>query len=187
MAKITYADKSPLNINASVADINKCNASDLNEIKSKVNINTPTGVIHIFAGSTAPSGWLICDGSAVSRTTYADLFAVIGTTYGSGDDSTTFNLPNLKGRVAVGLDSDDTDFDTLGETGGSKYLQAHNHTAGKYDNMGINNAAVASGTNHIGIVASGSSSTSRITTNSTGAGDSGNLQPFIVMNYIISY
>lgn len=55
----------------------------------------PTGAIIPFAGSTIPSGYLPCDGSAISRTTYADLFAVIGTTYGSGDSSTTFNLPNL--------------------------------------------------------------------------------------------
>ena len=52
------------------------------------------GFIAPFAGSTAPDGWLVCDGSAISRTRYADLFAVIGTTYGSGDGNTTFNLPN---------------------------------------------------------------------------------------------
>ena len=61
------------------------------------------GMIQMFAGSTAPAGWLICDGSAVSRTTYATLFAVIETTYGTGDGSTTFNLPDLRGRVAVGV------------------------------------------------------------------------------------
>ncbi len=58
-----------------------------------------------FAGSAAPSGWLLCDGAAVSRTQYAALFAVIGTTYGAGDGSTTFNLPDLRGRVPVGLDN----------------------------------------------------------------------------------
>lgn len=57
-------------------------------------VSAPTGAVMAFAGSSAPEGWLVCDGSAVSRTTYADLFAVIGTTYGSGDGSTTFNLPN---------------------------------------------------------------------------------------------
>ena len=61
------------------------------------------GQIIMFAGSTAPTGWLICDGSAVSRTTYAKLFAVIGTTYGAGDGSTTFNLPDFRGRVPVGV------------------------------------------------------------------------------------
>ena len=60
------------------------------------------GAVVAFAGSTSPAGWLLCDGSAVSRTTYAALFAVIGTTYGSGNGSTTFNLPNLIDRFIQG-------------------------------------------------------------------------------------
>lgn len=60
------------------------------------------GMIFPYAGSSAPTGFLLCDGSAVSRTTYADLFALISTTYGSGDGSTTFNVPNLKGRFPLG-------------------------------------------------------------------------------------
>lgn len=59
------------------------------------------GFVCPFAGTTAPDGWLICDGSAVSRTTYADLFAVIGTTYGAGDGNSTFNLPDLSNRVPM--------------------------------------------------------------------------------------
>lgn len=62
----------------------------------------PSGVIWPYGGASAPSGFLLCNGSAVSRSTYADLFAIIGTVYGSGDGSTTFNLPNLIGRTAVG-------------------------------------------------------------------------------------
>lgn len=58
-----------------------------------------------YAGTSAPLGWLLCDGSAVSRVTYADLFAVIGVIYGIGDGATTFNLPNLNGRVPVGAGS----------------------------------------------------------------------------------
>lgn len=58
---------------------------------------TPTGIIHMFAGTSAPSGWLYCNGQAVSRTTYAKLFSVIGTTYGAGDGFATFNLPNFVG------------------------------------------------------------------------------------------
>lgn len=65
---------------------------------------TPSGVIAPFAGSAAPSFWLLCYGQAVSRTTYADLFAAIGTTYGVGDGSTTFNLPDLRGREISGKD-----------------------------------------------------------------------------------
>jgi microcystin-dependent protein len=97
-----------------------------------------SGFVNPFAGSAAPSGWLICDGSAVSRTTYASLFAVIGTTYGSGNGSTTFNLPNLKGRFPVGRDAAQTEFDTLGKTGGAK---SHNHTLSDAGQAGISVAA----------------------------------------------
>ena len=62
----------------------------------------PVGVVQAFAGTTIPNGWLLCDGSAVSRTTYAKLFSVIGTTYGSGNGSTTFNLPNLVDKFVEG-------------------------------------------------------------------------------------
>lgn len=65
----------------------------------------PAGTVVAFAGSSAPEGWLICDGSAVSRTTYANLWAVISSTYGSGDGSTTFNLPDAQGRSLVGAGS----------------------------------------------------------------------------------
>lgn len=64
-----------------------------------------TGTVLDFAGAVAPAGWLLCDGSSVSRTTYANLFAVIGTTHGSGDGSTTFSLPDGRGRVAAGKDN----------------------------------------------------------------------------------
>jgi microcystin-dependent protein len=63
----------------------------------------PTGVIQMFANGTPPTGWLNCDGSAVSRTTYAALFAVVSTLYGTGDGSTTFNVPDFRGRVAIGV------------------------------------------------------------------------------------
>jgi microcystin-dependent protein len=65
---------------------------------------TPIGTIAGYAGATAPNGWLLCDGAAVSRTTFAALFAVVATSYGTGDGSTTFNLPDLRGRVGVGKD-----------------------------------------------------------------------------------
>lgn len=66
------------------------------------SISIPSGTVVDFGGSSAPSGWLLCDGTAVSRTTYAALFGVIGTSYGAGDGSTTFNLPDARGRVSVG-------------------------------------------------------------------------------------
>ena len=62
----------------------------------------PAGVFMPYGGSTAPTGWLLCDGSAVSRATYAALFAAIGTTYGVGNGTTTFNLPDARGRVVGG-------------------------------------------------------------------------------------
>lgn len=92
-----------------------------------------TGDIKKIAGSTVPSGWLLCYGQAISRTTYADLFAEIGTTYGAGDGSTTFNVPDNRGRADVGKDnmggvsanrltnqSGGLNGDTLGATGGSE-------------------------------------------------------------------
>ena len=88
-----------------VGDANTPVYMDGGEIKStgKSFANyVPVGVVQAFAGSTTPTGWLLCDGSAVSRTTYADLFAVIGTTYGTGDGSTTFNLPNLVDKFVEG-------------------------------------------------------------------------------------
>lgn len=80
----------------------------------------PTGSIQAFVATTPPTGWLLCDGTAVSRATYATLFALISTTYGAGDTTTTFNLPNLKGKVIVGVDASQTEFDAIAETGGEK-------------------------------------------------------------------
>lgn len=78
----------------------------------------PAGIIMPFAGTAAPEGYLMCDGAAVSRTTYATLFAVIGTTFGTGDGSTTFNVPDLSGRVPLGASSTHL----LGSTGGSETI-----------------------------------------------------------------
>lgn len=80
-------------------------------IFSPVNSSVPpqffvaTGIVVPYGGSTAPIGWLMCYGQAVSRTTYANLFAVIGTTFGAGNGSTTFNVPDLRGRAAIGPDN----------------------------------------------------------------------------------
>lgn len=72
---------------------------------SILGLATPVGVVSAYAGTLAPPAYLFCNGSAVSRTTYSALFAVIGTTYGGGDGSTTFNLPDLRGEFIRGLDS----------------------------------------------------------------------------------
>lgn len=71
-------------------------------LKNNIQNMAPVGCVQAFAGSTTPKGWLFCDGSAISRTDYAGLFAVIGTTYGAGDGSTTFNLPNLVDKFVEG-------------------------------------------------------------------------------------
>jgi len=72
-------------------------------IAAAVNTVAPVGSFLCFAGNTVPAGYLLCNGAAVSRETYAALFAVIGTLYGAGDGSTTFNLPNCDGRVLQGV------------------------------------------------------------------------------------
>jgi microcystin-dependent protein len=83
----------------------------------------PTGGIMMWGTGTAPTGWLLCAGAAVSRSTYAALFAVIGTTFGVGDGSTTFNVPNYTNRMPYGA--------TLASTGGSAdaIVVSHTHTA----------------------------------------------------------
>ena len=97
------------------------------------NLSTPTGIVEPYAGVGAPAGWLLCAGQAISRTDYAPLFAVLGTTYGAGDGSTTFNIPDLRGRTVAGLDNmNGTDAgrlswsNSLGTSGGS---QTHELTA----------------------------------------------------------
>ena len=89
------------------------------------------GCIYMYGGSVAPSGFLLCDGSAISRTTYSELFYVIGTTYGVGDGSTTFNIPLMEGRVVIGVSV----YYALGTVGGTESvtlteeeLPAHYHT-----------------------------------------------------------
>lgn len=76
--------------------------ADLNTGSGTVSM--PTGTLQPWTGSSVPSGWLICNGAAVSRSTYSDLFSVISTRFGSGDGSTTFNLPDLQGYQLVGAD-----------------------------------------------------------------------------------
>lgn len=102
---------------------------------SQLQTGTPVGTVVDFAGSNAPATWLLCFGQAISRTEYAELFAVIGTTYGSGNGSTTFNVPDYRGRVIAGRDnmggtnanrlgtfSGFTSASNLGESGGNEVV-----------------------------------------------------------------
>lgn len=152
-----------------------------------------TGDIKQTARAIAPSGWLICNGAPVSRITYASLFNIIGTTYGAGDGSTTFNLPDFRGKVGIGYDSAQTEFNLLGKTGGEKTHQltvpeipAHNHNNGAYNQLlKIDN------TNTTGMT-DNSNGEPRVNASGTmlsagGNGAHNNLQPYITINYIIKY
>ena len=89
-------------INTNIATVNSSITTTTNTLNNSIARNVPIGVVQAYTGSTLPTGWLLCDGSAISRTTYADLFNIIGITYGSGDNSTTFNLPNLIDKFIQG-------------------------------------------------------------------------------------
>jgi microcystin-dependent protein len=115
----------------------------------------PTGTIVMFGGATAPTNWHLCDGSAISRTTFSALFAVIGTTFGVGDGSTTFNVPNMGSRYPR------QDTAHLGSTGGA---DTHDHAL-----AGGSTAAVA----HVTVDGSGSAQVKTITAASYTANHSG--------------
>lgn len=174
----------------------------------------PTGVIFPYAGSAAPTGWLLCDGTAVSRTTYAALFAVIGTTFGAGDGSTTFNVPNMGDRVIAGKGATKT---TLGGTGGAtsqtpsgsvgsttlseSQIPSHRHLVrgeSRPDSVGIqyggnggtapNMTPVSSGANqstYTGVLYGWDTGGSGSHNHSLSMNSLSVEQPFIVLNYII--
>jgi microcystin-dependent protein len=152
----------------------------------------PAGSVMDYAGTAAPSGWLLCYGQAVSRTTYAALFTAISTTYGSGDGSTTFNLPDLRGRVAAGKDDmggsaanritaagSGITGTTLGAAGGTQthtlteaQMPAHTHSGGFGSGSSVVSAMCGSGGN--------------VNTGSTGGGAAHqNTQPTLILNKII--
>jgi microcystin-dependent protein len=118
----------------------------------------PIGSVTAFAGSAVPSGWLLCGGQTVSRTQYSGLFLTIGTTYGAGDGSTTFALPDLRGRTIAGEDDmggtaanrltsgvSGINGIALGASGGSQILHTHSHP-----NTLTSNVVASDGHSHAG-------------------------------------
>lgn len=182
-------------------------------VKDDISNAVPVGTIHAFAGdvsssSNVPDGYLSCRGQAVSRTTYAKLFAVLGTTYGNGNGSTTFNVPDLRGRVIVSQATTGSLFNTRGLTGGSNSatltvdnLPEHNHKLGdkQHNAYAFNWGTQAYATVWInGTTATAGNATSGNplytiqnewdNTASTGNGESFSIiQPYMVLNYIIKY
>lgn len=164
----------------------------------------PVGSLMMWPTATAPSQWLICDGSAVSRNLFAALFAVLGTTYGAGDGSTTFNVPNLAGRLPRGVNGTYT----LASTGGAdsvtlaqNQLPNHSHSItdpGHTHNYSQGGQQAAPGTTwragdpNTGAIAT-TSSTTGITINQSLIGTSGQVtqvatslvNPYLAVNYII--
>ncbi len=140
--------------------------------------------------SAAPSGYLLEDGSAVSRTTYAALFAVIGTTYGAGNGSTTFNLPDSRGRVAVNLSSIDAEFNMIGKKYGEKThvttlaeLPSHSHDQYVTANSGGSSIRIDYKSD-----ASSATYSQNQTTGSTGGDQAHNvIQPSITKYFAVKY
>ena len=149
----------------------------------------PIGTMIPFGSqNNIPANWRICDGSEVSRTAYADLFNVIGTSYGEGDGETTFNLPDKRGRVSVGLDIDQSEFDTVGLKDGQKKvvlkteeLPPHSH---EFTRSRLYFAETA-GPNALGATSNASNSATATTQNTGDGLGHYNLQPYEVDVWII--
>lgn len=171
-----------------------------NSIASASSPLVPAGVVWPYGGSSAPTGFLMCDGSAVSRTTYADLFAAVGTSFGPGDGATTFNLPNMQGRVPMGAGTYTDSVSgsitrTLGQTVGAAAhtlttaeMPSHTHSdtghTHTFPNGGIGGANYPSLTNGNGSTVTTTTGYASLT-NTGGSGSHNNMQPSLGLNYII--
>ena len=166
--------------------------------------STPaSGSVDVFAKgtsiqgywSTAPSGYLLEDGSAISRATYSDLFAAIGTAYGAGDGSTTFNLPDSRGRAVVNKNPGDAEFDTIGEKYGEKVhtlsvaeIPSHQHNIRAEYGTGSNIAyAPASQYNQLTNNTGYAFQSAYTRADGGGGGSHNNIQPSIVQMFAIKY
>jgi len=162
----------------------------------------PAGTVMDYAGAAAPAGWYLCDGAARSRTTDITLFNVIGVAFGSGDGSTTFNVPDLRARMTIGLDPAQSqgrvtaavsgiNSGTLGAVGGHQSLQSHQHSLAGQGATWVGNN-LANGTNRAVGTGDGVNAGAFAATDvgsfyaaATGAGGAQNMPPAIVMNKII--
>ena len=150
------------------------------------------GEIKAYAGLSIPDGWLECNGSEVSKEAYPNLYAAIGDLWGVPNSSSNFKLPNLAGKVPVGYNSSDTDFSTIGKTGGKKThtlttteMPSHSHYV---QWAGYNMSLSKSSSSGYSLSHNGSRSKSsgNIITNNVGDGGAhNNLQPYAVVKYII--
>lgn len=169
---------------------------NLEELAAGVTGDTlPIGSVMEWFVETIPVNWLRLDGQAVSRTDYKELFALYGTTYGAGDGSTTFNLPDMRTRVPVGKTSADSDFNALGKKGGEKThtltvaeMPKHNHY-GLYDSNLQNErvGAWGTGTAHSGLISEmGTNAYENFATGFAGSNQAhNNLQPYITVHFIV--
>lgn len=154
----------------------------------------PISSIMSYPKAVAPENWLICDGSAVSRTDYSELFNVIGTFFGAGDGKTTFNLPNIKGKTIVGLDNSDTDFNAIGKVLGEKThtltvdeMPSHNHSMGSFNQYDDGTGGSFAESEKVGRTTSGADGSKGINPilNTGGSKEHNNIQPSFVGCYII--
>ena len=174
-------------------------------------VAVPSGAVFPYAGASAPSGFILCFGQAISRSTYSDLFTAIGTTYGTGDGSSTFNLPDVRGRAVAGQDdmggssanrltgqTGGVDGDTLGGTGGAEtvtLLDANMPSGVGIDcNLLLDRSTVDNAANSLipftsfpafPKVATVSASDTTVFDSSGSGTAANNVQPTLILNYII--
>lgn len=153
----------------------------------------PVGAVTAYVSSNAPNGWLNCEGQELYRGDYPALFEVIGTTYGAGNGTTTFNLPDLKGRAIVGQGAGSgLTARSMGATGGAEThtlstdeMPSHSHNvANTVQKSGLN---TPSGLDNDGSEIDTVNTVSTASTSDGGGQAHNNMQPFAVLNYIIKY
>ena len=225
----TYADTKALLAGSSNQDFNAKQLTVMNnltvstinpttgtlKIEGKIHDGTgiivPVGSILAFSGEEAPEGWFLCDGSSIDSSTFKDLFDVIGYKYGKSESGNQFSLPNLQGRCPIGINKNDSVFNTLGKNGGNKTHQlsvnqmpSHSHQVSDPDHshgyteerrstpsVHLDYDKKQRGNHNTGtqkVEKSTTSSGTGISIQSTGGGGSFSLlQPYLTLNFIIKF